>query len=720
MNRVERVLLIKYGILFSLAWVGVSCEASPPSLARSSDCQSFDEVQIEWDQLSSAPAMITGGDLRAVRQRCEGSSDDEDGTPQSPPEIASAILKQLSPLYGYREDLQLIGVDTDLFGGRHVRFDQIASSEEGEAQVIGARVTVHLNSVGAVHKVSGRYWPQVDHRGALTLNPAQAEELARAHVRSIGYAQPVIESTRVILNPRRSGVERGYEVILSSGMTQRGRYFVSEGSGAVQLIESLVYTLGPEGPGRPETLSGVRLLSEGGEQVSFEGWYSEMDELYYLYNQTRSWSAWTANAECSELTQCFAQPQTSWGSEEPTAISLAYNLDASLKYFWDVHGYQGWDGQGGHTVAIAHYACHQPNAFYLGGGVLAFGDGGEGINELTALDVVAHELTHALTQTTAGLLYQGESGAINESFSDIFAVLIEFATQPESASPQLEGVPGRADWMIGEDVTSSALRDLSAPRRDDLSFQGPSWYRGDGWVEITAENESRALHSNSSVQNFFFYLLAQGGDGVNEGEPYTLTGVGLEDAGALAFHTLTVYAHPSSDYQDIRRAWLAAAQDFDREVGEGTRFARAVDEAWAAVGVAEAPCVVSYLDADLDGFGDPERPSSECAPPAGYVLNQADCDDAQSAVYPEALEVCGDGQINDCLVRTAERPCGEVMIERVMSGLRVSWPSDCQLETSSDGEAWSPHAGALSAESCVNWVEIDPSEDQLFFRLSLD
>jgi hypothetical protein len=55
-----------------------------------------------------------------------------------------------------------------------------------------------------------------------------------------------------------------------------------------------------------------------------------------------------------------------------------------------------------------------------------------------------------------------------------------------------------------------------------------------------------------------------------------------------------------------------------------------------------------------------------------------------------------------------------------MGRLRVSWPSDCQLETSSDGEIWSAYAEAVSAESCVSWTEIDPSEDQLFFRLSID
>lgn len=142
--------------------------------------------------------------------------------------------------------------------------------------------------------------------------------------------------------------------------------------------------------------------------------------------------------------------------------------------------------------------------------------------------------------------------------------------------------PGTADWLCGEDcwLSSVALRDLRNPRNTVTVGAGneqPSRYRGTYWYTGTGDNGG--VHHTSGVQNFFFYLLSEGGSGDNDGITYSVTGIGVTNAERVAYRALTVYCTPSTDYQAVRSAWVSAAMDFN------TNWVGSVGAAWSAVGI---------------------------------------------------------------------------------------------------------------------------------------
>ena len=158
---------------------------------------------------------------------------------------------------------------------------------------------------------------------------------------------------------------------------------------------------------------------------------------------------------------------------------------------------------------------------------------------LTVLDVAAHEFGHAITEYTSGLNYSYESGALNESYSDILGAVVEFWAQPDGRSAYPLGRDGQADYLMGEDcwLSDEALRDLRNPQR----FGQPSYYLGTNWYSGSGDNGG--VHYNSGVQNFAFYLLSEGGTGSNDGHPYNITGLGAPWRREIALYANMYPAH---------------------------------------------------------------------------------------------------------------------------------------------------------------------------------
>ena len=187
----------------------------------------------------------------------------------------------------------------------------------------------------------------------------------------------------------------------------------------------------------------------------------------------------------------------------------------------------------------------------------------------TAIDVVGHELTHGVTQFSAGLEYLYESGAMNESFSDIFGKSVEYYYD----NPQF-------DWLIGGKVTvaaNSALRSMEDPNR----FGNPKYYKGASWFKGTADNGG--VHYNSGVLNYWFYLLCEGKSGKNEAKiDFNVQRLGFDTTIQLAYHMLTDYLTPTSTYVDARTASLQIAANW---WGSCSDAYKQVAEAWKAVGL---------------------------------------------------------------------------------------------------------------------------------------
>lgn len=219
------------------------------------------------------------------------------------------------------------------------------------------------------------------------------------------------------------------------------------------------------------------------------------------------------------------------------------------------------------------------NAFYAGDGVMVYGEGlpagftagGQYWDFVSgALDIVAHELTHGVTEYTSDLIYQGESGALNEAFSDIMGASAEFFFQ-ERGSNNLQ-----ADWLVGEDVIRpGGLRSMSNP----ASHGDPDHYS----VRFTGSGDNGGVHINSGIVNLAFYLAVEGGPHPRTGTP--VAGVGFanrEQIEKVYYRAFTQLMPAGTNFSQAREITLQAARDL---YGAGGAVERAIAEAWSAVGV---------------------------------------------------------------------------------------------------------------------------------------
>ena len=245
-------------------------------------------------------------------------------------------------------------------------------------------------------------------------------------------------------------------------------------------------------------------------------------------------------------------------------------LGATFDFFLGAYGRRSVDGLGLPLVASVHYGVRYDNAFW-NGSQMVFGDGdGRIFNDFTAsLDVIAHELTHGVTQYTANLDYRGQSGALNESLSDVFGSLVKQYALGQTAE--------QADWLIGAEllapgVQGVALRSLKAPGTayDDPDLgRDPQPATMAGYVRTAADNGG--VHLNSGIPNRAFQLAAT-----------AIGGHAWERAGQIWYDVLTGGAlTATADFAAFAAATAGAALE---RYGDGPEF-RAVREAWIEVGV---------------------------------------------------------------------------------------------------------------------------------------
>lgn len=254
------------------------------------------------------------------------------------------------------------------------------------------------------------------------------------------------------------------------------------------------------------------------------------------------------------------------------AVDEAYDgLGATDTLFRDVYGRGGLDGANLVLLATVHYGRSYDNAFW-DGTQMVFGDGdGEVFDRFTrSVTVIGHELTHGLTQYTAGLVYAGQSGALNESVSDVFGVLVEQLALGQSAE--------RASWLVGAElflpaVQGRALRDMANPGTaydDDVLGVDPQPATMAGYVATGEDNGG--VHLNSGIPNHAFQLAAT-----------ALGGAAWERAGQVWFDVLTGGTLAADvDFAGFAAATVAAATT---RYGTGSDVARAVGAGWEQVGV---------------------------------------------------------------------------------------------------------------------------------------
>jgi len=256
---------------------------------------------------------------------------------------------------------------------------------------------------------------------------------------------------------------------------------------------------------------------------------------------------------------------TSTTNDDDAALDAHWGTEGMYDYMLNVHGFESYDGNGATMLSYVHYGSNFSNAFW-DGERMTYGDG-DGVDwqPLTSTEVVGHEIMHGVTENTAGLIYSAESGALNESYSDCFGVILDFQLNPMTAN-----------FRMGDDfmLISLGLRNMGNPNE----FSNPDTYLGDFW-------NAGGVHNQSGVQNFWFYLLTQGGVGTNDNnDDYTVNPIPMADAADILFRSLTLYLTPNSTYADARFYGIQSATEL---FGDCTDQVIGVTNAWHAVGVGD-------------------------------------------------------------------------------------------------------------------------------------
>lgn len=271
----------------------------------------------------------------------------------------------------------------------------------------------------------------------------------------------------------------------------------------------------------------------------------------------------------------FADADNAWGSgaqsdRASAGVDAHYGAAKTFDYFKNTFGRNGIFNNGTGVPSRVHYGRNYVNA-YWDGSQMTYGDGASNLNPLVALDVAGHEMTHGVTEATAGLNYSGDAGGLNESTSDIFGTMVEFFANNPSDPP---------DFLIGEKINingnGTPLRYMDQPSKDGRSY--------DCWSSAVPGSDP---HYSSGVGNHFFFLLANGSGTSTYGNSptcnsSTVAGIGNAKAAAIWFATLNQYMTSTETYANARAHSVSAATGL---YGASSVEVTAVKAAWSAVSV---------------------------------------------------------------------------------------------------------------------------------------
>ena len=307
----------------------------------------------------------------------------------------------------------------------------------------------------------------------------------------------------------------------------------------------------------PETGSGSSLYSG---TVTIPTYSS--GGTYYLYDTTRGPSyirTMTGNNGTSLPGSYITDSDNNFTATAARAgVDAHYGAVATFDYYKNTHNRSSYNGNNASITSTVHHRSGYNNAFW-NGSQMVYGDGdGSQFGPLVELDIAAHELSHAVTEYTGGLIYQNESGALNEAFSDIMAIMVD-----------------RNDYRVGENsytpgTSGDALRYLDNP---------PAGNQPDNYADrYTGSQDNGGVHINSGIANKQAYLMIAGGTfrGV------TVGAVGRSVTEKVWYRAMANYFTSSTNFAGARAGTIQAATDL---YGAGSSQVASVTNAWAAVGV---------------------------------------------------------------------------------------------------------------------------------------
>jgi Zn-dependent metalloprotease len=506
------------------------------------------------------------------------------------PAGAGAVAAAKADLAGRGIDVaQLVVKDAivDDIGNTHVRFNQYIDG----ARVWGGDVTSHDT------KKAGKIAGGETFKGIVNgKNPKLSSDDAIATAKAAfgGNAQ-IGASAELIVYPRgKFSGQLAYAVDISNTWSNeadlddphREMMIVDAHNGAILDRWNNLQTAATTGVGKgyfAGTINALAIDLTGSTYSLFD--VANNGKTYDYKNKKCSLFGCSSAGTLFTSTDAVFGTDGSLANRESIGVDAHYFASKVLEYYRTTYGRNGIDNANnknlgfGFMVSRTHYASRYNNAFWDGKS-MTYGDGdGTTTRPFDAIDVVGHEMTHGITERTSNLSYSNESGAANESFSDIFGVTIEFSVGT------VTGFGGQlypADWWIGEDLYLSSnpaspthgIRNMADPHIEG----DPDHYS----ERYTGTSDNGGVHTNSGIQNKVYYLLVNGGTNHADTTGTVVTGVGLANAAAIAYDADTKFCTSTSNFAAVANAFVNAAK---ARFGAASTQSQQAYNAWKACGV---------------------------------------------------------------------------------------------------------------------------------------
>ena len=491
-------------------------------------------------------------------------------------DIIFDYLAEKQGLYKYGNDpfnsFKVLEEKKDDLGFTFLKLQQVYKG----VPVFGSVITAHVDKEGVLTAVSGELAPELDKKQALKsgskVKRADAVGIAAKDLaKKVGQA-PELEheaEPEFVVYAKDGQANFAYAVEFEFLSPEPGnyQYFVDAQTGEVLDSYNQMHTAKPGSGGG--AITGTDTVGTGkgvlGDTKSFNTLTNSNGS--YLVDRKRGNGIFTYNGKNQTRI-----PGTLWldadnvynAAFDAAAVDAHFYAAQTFDYYQAVHNRSSYDGNGAQLVSTVHYGRNYNNAGWTGSQMIyGDGDGSQFVALSGALDVIGHELTHAVTDTTADLVYQNESGAINESISDVFGTLVEYHFN------------NNPDWLMGEDiytpnVSGDALRSMADPTLNG----DPDHYS----KRYTGTQDYGGVHWNSGIGNKAVYLLANGGSHYG----VSVSAIGNDKVGKIFYRTLTQYLTPNSTYSHYRASAVQAATDL---YGASSSEVASVKAAFSAVGV---------------------------------------------------------------------------------------------------------------------------------------
>lgn len=488
--------------------------------------------------------------------------------------------KSLLQLKNPAEELSLTSSETDESGMTHLRMEQRYKG----VTVYGGEIRVHIKD-NQVTSLNGSSFKTPNISVKPGFDEAKAVEIALKDLSKNAKVEAITQQLGLLPVQKNTSELRiyyqnkqpllAYELTVRPNLVERWIYFVNAKTG--EIIDKFNHTCTVDGIFRT-TARDLNGRNQEFRIYEQNGTYFMIDASQEMFSSERSnlpdepsGVIWTIDAQNSriggsmEFSHVTSTDGLTWS---PIAVSAHHNAGLCYNYYTNTHGRNSLNGSGGNIVSVINIQDEDGQGLdnaYWNGEFMGYGNGNQAFEPLAgALDVAGHEMTHGVIENTARLEYRNQSGALNESFADIFGVLID-----------------RDDWTLGEDIVKSgafpsgALRSLQDPNQGgrslrDRGFQ-PKNMSQYVFLRDTPEEDNGGVHINSGIPNHAFYLFASNSN------------VGLSRAEKVYYQVINNYLTRTSKFIDLRLAVVDASQNL-----YGETVANAARQAFDEVGIVEA------------------------------------------------------------------------------------------------------------------------------------